>query len=161
MGVTEKDVVLKNKYGLHARPATLLAEVANSFRSEILVTKEGQEVNEDGQPDGGLDGILGVAEQAGEVELALQPAEEEFDLPAPEVDLDDLGGGEIPAIGEDFVAAGGGGAVAGAEARGDVGRDQAPARQDDAGLGGASAGPSRGGSSRVRARWGGGTSGRG
>jgi phosphocarrier protein HPr len=45
MGVTEKDVVLKNKYGLHARPATLLAEVANSFRSEILVTKEGQEVN--------------------------------------------------------------------------------------------------------------------
>src|SRR5437667_425931 len=33
MGATEKDVILKNKYGLHARPATLLAEVANGFPS--------------------------------------------------------------------------------------------------------------------------------
>jgi len=42
----EKDVVLKNKYGLHARPATLLAETANKFAGvEILFVKDGQEVN--------------------------------------------------------------------------------------------------------------------
>ena len=40
-----KELVLKNKYGLHARPATLLAEVANGFKAEIAVVKEGQEVN--------------------------------------------------------------------------------------------------------------------
>ena len=45
MKVTERDLVLKNKYGLHARPATLLAEVANGFKSEVTVVKEGQEVN--------------------------------------------------------------------------------------------------------------------
>ena len=45
MALTEKDIVLKNKYGLHARPATLLAEVANGFKAEISVTKDGQEVN--------------------------------------------------------------------------------------------------------------------
>lgn len=45
MALTEKDVVLKNKYGLHARPATLLAEAANGFKSEIAVVKDGQEVD--------------------------------------------------------------------------------------------------------------------
>jgi phosphocarrier protein len=45
MPTIEKDVVLKNKYGLHARPATLLAEVANGFKAEIAVVKDGQEVN--------------------------------------------------------------------------------------------------------------------
>lgn len=43
--VVEKDVTLKNKYGLHARPATLFAEVANGFKSEITVVKDGQDVN--------------------------------------------------------------------------------------------------------------------
>jgi phosphocarrier protein HPr len=45
MATVEKDLVLKNKYGLHARPATLLAEVANGFKSKIAVVKDGQEVN--------------------------------------------------------------------------------------------------------------------
>src|SRR6187401_2486175 len=59
--------------------------------------EECEEVGEDGEPDGGFDGVLGVPEQAREVKLAREPAEEELDLPAPEVDLDDLGGGEVPA----------------------------------------------------------------
>ena len=45
MATVEKDLILKNKYGLHARPATLLAEVANGFKSEIAFVKDGQEVN--------------------------------------------------------------------------------------------------------------------
>src|SRR3954453_22612299 len=96
-------------------------------------------MDEDGEPDGELDGGLGVPEKAREMEVALEPAQEELDLPAPEVDLDDLGGGEVPAIGEDLVAGGDGRAGAGAEARGDVGGDQAPAGQDDAGAGGGGA----------------------
>ena len=101
--------------------------------------EQGQEVDEDGEPDGELDGVLGVAQEAGQVELVLEPAEEQFDLPAPEVDLDDLGGVEVPAIGEDLVATRRGGAVAGAQARGDVGGDHSPAGQDDASAGGGGA----------------------
>ncbi|RME72485.1 MAG: HPr family phosphocarrier protein [Planctomycetota bacterium] len=41
----ERELVLQNKYGLHARPATLLAELANRFASEIQVEKDGQVVN--------------------------------------------------------------------------------------------------------------------
>lgn len=46
MRIVEKDIVLKNKYGLHARPATLLAEAANGFGGvEISVVKDGQVVD--------------------------------------------------------------------------------------------------------------------
>lgn len=41
----EKDLVLKNKYGLHARPATLFAETASGFKCEITVFKDEQDVN--------------------------------------------------------------------------------------------------------------------
>jgi phosphocarrier protein len=36
---------VKNQYGLHARPAALLVELASTFNSEILVEKEGDIVN--------------------------------------------------------------------------------------------------------------------
>ena len=45
MNVVERELTLRNKYGLHARPATLLAEVANRFESELLIEKEGQVSN--------------------------------------------------------------------------------------------------------------------
>jgi phosphocarrier protein len=43
--VAEKAIQLKNKYGLHARPATEFVKVASEFKAEILVEKDGQEVN--------------------------------------------------------------------------------------------------------------------
>lgn len=45
MPTVEKDLILKNKYGLHARPATLLQQVANGFTCAITITKDGQEQN--------------------------------------------------------------------------------------------------------------------
>lgn len=39
------EVVLKNKYGLHARPATLIAQTAKPFASSISLTKDGQVVD--------------------------------------------------------------------------------------------------------------------
>src|SRR5215212_9668823 len=47
--------------------------------------EQGQEVDEDGEADRELDGVLGVAEETGQVEVVLEPAEEQLDLPAPEV----------------------------------------------------------------------------
>ena len=40
-----RDVRIENKMGLHARPAMLLAELANKFNSDITIHKGEQAVN--------------------------------------------------------------------------------------------------------------------
>jgi phosphocarrier protein HPr len=39
------DVKIKNKLGLHARPAAMFVQTANKFQSDVGVTKDGVEVN--------------------------------------------------------------------------------------------------------------------
>jgi len=41
----EKEVVIKNKTGLHARPAAVFVQIANKYESEISIVKEEQTVN--------------------------------------------------------------------------------------------------------------------
>ncbi len=43
--VIEKTFVIKNKLGLHARAASLFVQLASKFDSDILVSKNDQEVN--------------------------------------------------------------------------------------------------------------------
>jgi phosphocarrier protein HPr len=43
--VIEKTVVIKNKQGLHARPAALFVQIANKFNSVITITKGRYKVN--------------------------------------------------------------------------------------------------------------------
>ncbi len=43
--VAEKKLVVKNKQGLHARPAALFVQYANKFDCEITVSKGKQSVN--------------------------------------------------------------------------------------------------------------------
>lgn len=43
--IIEKNVIIKNKTGLHARPAAVFVQVANKFDSEITVAKGRQKVN--------------------------------------------------------------------------------------------------------------------
>ncbi|HCE44958.1 MAG TPA: HPr family phosphocarrier protein [Lentisphaeria bacterium] len=38
-------VEIKNSLGLHARPASLFVQIASSYKSEILVEKDGDVVN--------------------------------------------------------------------------------------------------------------------
>jgi phosphotransferase system HPr (HPr) family protein len=40
-----KEFKIKNETGLHARPAALLVKVAAKFKSKIIVSKDGFEVN--------------------------------------------------------------------------------------------------------------------
>jgi phosphocarrier protein HPr len=40
-----KSVTVANVHGLHARPAAEFVKLANKFQSEILVSKDGLEVN--------------------------------------------------------------------------------------------------------------------
>jgi phosphocarrier protein HPr len=43
--MVEKDVVIKNRAGIHARPASLLVQTANRFDSQIFLEKDGERVN--------------------------------------------------------------------------------------------------------------------
>jgi phosphocarrier protein HPr len=45
MGIVVKEVIIKNKQGLHARPAALFVQVANKFDAVITVKKGRQKVN--------------------------------------------------------------------------------------------------------------------
>lgn len=45
MMVIEKSVVIKNKQGLHARPAALFVQIANKFACDIAISKGRQKVS--------------------------------------------------------------------------------------------------------------------
>lgn len=45
MKTAKKKIVVRNKQGLHARPAALFVQVASRFDSRITVTKDGEVVN--------------------------------------------------------------------------------------------------------------------
>lgn len=43
--MTEKTLTVKNRAGIHARPAALIAQTANKFASEISIEKDSTTVN--------------------------------------------------------------------------------------------------------------------
>ncbi|MCX7926810.1 MAG: HPr family phosphocarrier protein [Candidatus Omnitrophica bacterium] len=43
--MVRKKVIVKNKQGLHARPAAVFVQVANKFESHITVSREKERVN--------------------------------------------------------------------------------------------------------------------
>ncbi|MBN2831164.1 MAG: HPr family phosphocarrier protein [Candidatus Omnitrophica bacterium] len=45
MAIIKKELVVKNRQGLHARPAALFVQIANKFDSRITVKRDSEEVN--------------------------------------------------------------------------------------------------------------------
>ena len=43
--MVEKTVTIKNRAGIHARPAALLVETANRFSANIFIEKDGEKIN--------------------------------------------------------------------------------------------------------------------
>lgn len=43
--MTEREITLTNRLGLHARPAALVVQTANKFKSEIKLKKDEVEIN--------------------------------------------------------------------------------------------------------------------
>lgn len=41
----ERNLIIKNKYGLHARPAAKFVEVASHYNAEVTLSKDDVEVN--------------------------------------------------------------------------------------------------------------------
>ena len=58
--IVKKNIIVKNKQGLHARPAALFVQLANKFDSTITISKDDEEVN--GQS---IMGILMLAAEKG------------------------------------------------------------------------------------------------
>jgi phosphocarrier protein len=67
-------VTIKNKLGMHARPATMLVKAATQYRSDLRIVKDDMEIN--GKS------IMGVmtlaAEQGSELELIADGVDEEY-----------------------------------------------------------------------------------
>ncbi|MCP4481230.1 MAG: HPr family phosphocarrier protein [bacterium] len=40
-----RELIIQNKLGIHARPASLLVQMANKFDAEITIVKQGKEIN--------------------------------------------------------------------------------------------------------------------
>jgi phosphocarrier protein HPr len=47
-----RDIVVSNKLGLHARPAMQFVDLANQFKSQIMVNKPAMDGEEEGEADG-------------------------------------------------------------------------------------------------------------
>ena len=43
--MVEREIIIKNKTGLHARPAAVIVQKANEYSSEVFLEKEGDRVN--------------------------------------------------------------------------------------------------------------------
>jgi len=45
MASIEKEIIIKNAQGLHARPAAQFVQIASKFDSDVSLCKDGEEVN--------------------------------------------------------------------------------------------------------------------
>ena len=43
--MTQKEVTIKNRAGIHARPAALIVQTANEYGCEIFMEKDGNQIN--------------------------------------------------------------------------------------------------------------------
>jgi phosphocarrier protein HPr len=43
--MTEREVIIKNKAGMHTRPASLLVKLASKFKADFYIIKKGFQIN--------------------------------------------------------------------------------------------------------------------
>jgi len=68
----EHKLIIKNKYGLHARPAAVFVEKASKFDSDVTISKDGVEVN--GKSIMGI--LMLAAEEGSEIILRVNGKDE-------------------------------------------------------------------------------------
>ncbi|HIE03279.1 MAG TPA: HPr family phosphocarrier protein [Candidatus Latescibacteria bacterium] len=60
MEAVERTVTIRNKLGLHVRPASLFVERASKFKSDVYIIKDGERVN-----GKSIMGVLSLAAEQG------------------------------------------------------------------------------------------------
>ena len=69
-----KTIVIENKLGMHARPATMIVKIASNFRSEFRIIKGDMEIN-----GKSIMGVMTLAAEYGsELELVADGVDEEY-----------------------------------------------------------------------------------
>ena len=68
----KEKIEIKNRLGIHARPAAMIAQEAGKYQSDIFISKDGMEVN--------AKSIMGImviaAEQGSSIELSISGSDE-------------------------------------------------------------------------------------
>ena len=69
-----KTIVIENKLGMHARPATMIVKIASKFRSDFRIIKGDMEIN-----GKSIMGVMTLAAEYGsELELVADGVDEEY-----------------------------------------------------------------------------------
>jgi phosphocarrier protein len=69
-----KTIIIENKLGMHARPATMIVKIASKFRSDFHIIKGDMEIN-----GKSIMGVMTLAAEYGsELELVADGVDEEF-----------------------------------------------------------------------------------
>ncbi len=68
----EKEIVIKNRAGLHTRPAASLVKMAAKYKSEFFIVKDGLEINAKS-----IIGVMTLAAEQGSVLLLRFDGEDE------------------------------------------------------------------------------------
>jgi len=70
----KKTIIIKNKLGMHARPATMIVKIASKFRSDFRIIKGDMEIN-----GKSIMGVMTLAAEYGsELELVADGVDEEY-----------------------------------------------------------------------------------
>ena len=70
--MVERNAAVKNRLGIHARPAALLVKAAATFKCEILLVKDGLEIN-----GKSIMGVMMLAAEQGSTILVRTEGEDE------------------------------------------------------------------------------------
>ncbi|MDD5092546.1 MAG: HPr family phosphocarrier protein [Candidatus Wallbacteria bacterium] len=68
-----RETIVRNKAGIHARPAAMIAETAQRFSAEVMLTRDGTVVNAKSI----IDIMLLAAEKGSKINIAATGADEE------------------------------------------------------------------------------------
>lgn len=82
----EREVMIRNRAGLHTRPAAALVKLAAKFRSEFLIEKDGLEIN-----GKSIIGVMTLAAEQGSTLILRFVGDDEQDMCAAIVELFDRG----------------------------------------------------------------------
>lgn len=85
----EREVIIKNRAGLHTRPAATLVKLAAKFKSDFFISKDGLEIN-----GKSIIGVMTLAAEQGATMLLRFSGEDEEEAVKAIVNLFEQGFGE-------------------------------------------------------------------
>ena len=86
----EKEITIKNKAGLHTRPAATLVKLAAKFQSEFIIIKDGMEIN-----GKSIIGVMTLAAEQGSTVIVRFEGEDEKEAAKEIIGLFDQGFDEV------------------------------------------------------------------